>query len=66
MVWTCRLKGQVIETDLIGPQLHRQRAFPLAEPLVELQHLLVDIGVCLYVALPLLSLPYAQRRSEWV
>ena len=34
------IEEEVVETDLLGPQLHQQRALSLAEPLVELQHLL--------------------------
>jgi hypothetical protein len=34
------IEEKVVESNLLGPQLHQQRALPLAEPLVELQHLL--------------------------
>ena len=34
------IEEEVVETDLLSPQLHQQRALPLAEPFVELQHLL--------------------------
>ena len=34
------VKEKVIESNLLGPQLHQQRALTFAEPLVELQHLL--------------------------
>ena len=34
------IEEKAIKSDLFGPQLHQQRALPLAEPLVELQHLL--------------------------
>jgi hypothetical protein len=39
-VWNVLTKEKVVESDLLSPQLYQQRALPLAEPLVELQHLL--------------------------
>jgi hypothetical protein len=39
---------EVVETDVLGPWLHRQCAFSRAEPLVELHPLLVDSAfVCM-------------------
>jgi hypothetical protein len=34
------VEQEVVEPDLLSLQLHQQRALPLAEPLVELQHFL--------------------------
>ena len=34
------IEEKVVESDLLSPQLYQQRALPLAEPLVELQHIL--------------------------
>jgi hypothetical protein len=34
------IEEKVVGSNPLGPQLHQQRALPLAEPLVELQHIL--------------------------
>lgn len=34
------IEEKVVESDLLSPQLHQQRALLLAESLVELQHIL--------------------------
>ena len=74
------IEEEVVEADFLSPQLHQQRALPLAEPLVELQHLLGGrwcVPVCRAAFLfyppcadPLscrLSLaPPPKRRPEWV
>jgi hypothetical protein len=39
-VWHSSGEEEVVEADLLSPQLHQQRALPLAEPLIELQRLL--------------------------
>ena len=74
------VEEEVVEANLLGPQLHQQRALPLAEPLVELQHFLGRrrrVPVCRAAflvfhprACPLslcLSLaPSSERCPEWV
>jgi len=74
------IEEKVVESDLLGSQLHQQRALTFAEPLVELQHLLSGrwrVSVCRATFLVFspctdsLSLcldfaPSAERRSEWI
>ena len=74
------VEEEVIESNLLGSQLHQQRALTFAEPLVELQHLLSGrwrVSVCRATFLVFspctdpLSLcldlaPSAERRSEWL
>jgi hypothetical protein len=73
-------EAKVVESDLLGPQLHQQRALPLAEPLVELQHLLggrwcVPIRSAAFLFFPpctdpgsicLHLAPPSERCPEWV
>jgi hypothetical protein len=36
--WDSSVEDEIVESNLLSSQLHQQRTFPLAEPLVELQH----------------------------
>src|SRR4051812_33721271 len=50
-VWHSSGEEEVVEPDLLGPQLHQQRALPLSEPLVEPEYFLggrwsVSVGCC--------------------
>jgi hypothetical protein len=40
------VEEEVVESDLLGPQLHQQRAFPLAEPLHWTRWLTFATGDC--------------------
>ena len=73
-------KEKVVESNLLGPQLHQQRALLLAEPLVELQHLLggrwcVPIRSAAFLFFPLCADPRSicmrlalssKRHPKWV
>jgi hypothetical protein len=79
-VWNVSIEEKVVESDLLSPQLYQQRALPLAEPLVELQHLLsgrwcVPIRRAAFLLFPLCTdplsyhlilAPPSERRPEWV
>ncbi|KAH8626793.1 hypothetical protein IG631_18811 [Alternaria alternata] len=39
-VWHSSGEEKVVKSDLLGPQLHQQRALPLSEPLVEPEYFL--------------------------
>jgi hypothetical protein len=74
------IEEKVVESDLLGLQLHQQRALPIAEPLVELKHLLggrwcVPIRSAAFLFFPpcadprsicLHFAPSSERRPEWV
>ena len=74
------VEEEVVESNLLSPQLHQQRALPLAEPLMELQHLLggrwcVPIRRAAFLLFPpcadplscrLILAPPSERRPEWV
>ena len=74
------VEENVVESDLLSPQLYQQRALPLAEPLVELQHLLggrwcVPIRSAAFLFFPLCADPRSicmrlalssKRHPKWV
>jgi hypothetical protein len=74
------VEEKVAKANLFGPQLHQQRALPLAEPLVELQHLLsgrwcMPIRSAAFLFFPLCAdlrsiclhlAPPSERCPEWV
>ena len=78
--WDVLIEEKVVKSDLLGPQLYQQRALSLAEPLMELQHLLggrwcvpvccsafLVFSPCAYPLSCRLSLaPFSKRCPEWV
>lgn len=74
------IEEEVVKADFLSPQLHQQRALPLAQPLVELQHLLggrrcVPVCRATFLVFPpcadpgslcLRLAPPSKCRSEWV
>jgi hypothetical protein len=74
------IEEEIVESDLLGPQLYQQRSLSLAEPLMELQPLLggrrrvsvcraafLVFSPCAYPCPLCLRLtPSSERCSEWV